>query len=68
MQDRARAQVAAGEEALASCGVGGRELPGRVHHDDIELGRLYERAPVVGGDVGVDGDAVRRHLQAAGSC
>ena len=49
-------------ERDAAGGVGGGQLPGRVHHDDVKLGAGYEAAPVVGGDVGVDGDAVRRHL------
>lgn len=49
-----------------SRGIGGGELPRRVHHDDIELGGGDEPAPVVGGDVGMDWDAVRRHLPLAG--
>lgn len=50
-------------ERDAARGVGGGQLPRRVHHDDVELARRDERAPVVGDDVGVDGDAVRRDLR-----
>ena len=48
-------------EGHASGRVRGGELPGRVHHDDVEIGVLVELAPVVGDDVGVDRDALGRN-------
>jgi hypothetical protein len=46
--------------------VGSGQLPGRIHHDDIELCGVDERGPVIGHDIGMDGDAVRRDLPLAG--
>ncbi len=49
-----------------SSGIGSGQLPGRIHHDDIELCRCDERRPVIGHNVGMDGDAVWGHLPLAG--
>lgn len=46
--------------------VGSGQLPGWIHHDDIELCGVDERGPVIGHDIGMDGDAVRRDLPLAG--
>lgn len=49
-----------------SSGVCCGQLPGRVHHDDIELQQAAEPAPVVRHHICMDGYAVRRHLPLAG--
>lgn len=41
-------------------------LPGRVHHDHVELAGGGEARPVVEGDVGVDRDALRGDLRRRG--
>lgn len=43
--------------------VGGRQLPGGVHHDDVKLRGCRQARPVVGGDIGMDGNAVGRNLK-----
>ena len=53
-------------ESDTSSGIGGGQLPRGVHHDDIELCCRYEVAPVHGGDVSVEGDALRGDLPFAG--
>ena len=50
----------------ATGGVRGGQLPGWIHHDDVELGAAHQLRPVVGGDVGVDRNAVGGDLRADG--